>query len=391
MKQVLIFLWIGTTSLLTAQEGEQAPKKWLLGGYVKDLQSAFVVDNFFNPFAGKKIVIADNLLHNRLNAKWLPSEQFHFAAEARNRFFWGDQPAIPTNDFRAQLDAANDFFDLSAEWSDPAGAAAQVMLDRIYADWSAGKLEVRAGRQRINWGIATVWNPNDIFNAYNFADFDYEERPGSDALRIRYFTGIASGVEFAIKAADRWRETVAAGLLKLNRWGYDFQILGGYFQEEIVLGGGWAGNIEGAGWKGECSFFQPINDGTTSFAASMNIDYQFSNALYFNSGLLYNSNGATNGDLTNLFALELSAKNLYPFRYAIFAQGLYPVTPLFNAGMAIIYSPVSSHALFLNPTATYSIATNWDLDFVSQIIFNKKGKNYISPVQAGFLRIKRSF
>ena len=34
-----------------------------------------------------------------------------------------------------------------------------------------------------------VWNPNDLFNAFSFVDFDYEERPGSDALRIQKYTG----------------------------------------------------------------------------------------------------------------------------------------------------------------------------------------------------------
>lgn len=32
-----------------------------------------------------------------------------------------------------------------------------------------------------------AWNPNDWFNTYNYFDFDYEERPGTDAIRVRVY------------------------------------------------------------------------------------------------------------------------------------------------------------------------------------------------------------
>ena len=50
------------------------------------------------------------------------------------------------------------------------------------------------------------------------------------------------------------------------------------------------------------------------------------------------------------------------------------------------------HPLFLNPTVTYNLATNWDIDLVGQISFNReKGRGYVSPVQALFFRLKWSF
>ena len=48
---------------------------------------------------------------------------------------------------------------------------------------------LRIGRQRINWGVNLAWNPNDLFNAYSLIDFDYQERPGSDAIRFQYYMG----------------------------------------------------------------------------------------------------------------------------------------------------------------------------------------------------------
>ena len=61
----------------------------------------------------------------------------------------------------------------------------QTRRDCIY-DYRDNKINFRIGRQRINWGTTTIWNPNDIFNAYNFLDFDYEERPGMDGGKFQY-------------------------------------------------------------------------------------------------------------------------------------------------------------------------------------------------------------
>ncbi|NRA49802.1 MAG: hypothetical protein HRU12_11775, partial [Phaeodactylibacter sp.] len=84
-------------------------------------------------------------------------------------------------------------------------------------------------------------------------------------------------------------------------------------------------------------------------------------------------------------------RNLYPYRHAVFVQGGYPVTPLFNAGLAVIYSPVSANALFLNPTFTYSIQDNWDIDLIGQIAFDQEAEGYRSPLQSVFFRLKWSF
>ena len=363
----LIILFAVMQNPLFSQE--EKPKKYALSGYVKNLQSGYVIDNTLNPFAGKKLVISDNLLHHRLNFKWFLSKDFTVKADLRNRFFWGDQPQVPLIDFEEQLDMANDRFDLSLEWSDRSGVAAQAMVDRLYFEYVKNDWEIRLGRQRINWGISTLWNPNDIFNAYNFADFDYEERPGVDAARVKYYTGYSSSVEIAVNMFDSLGNATTAAKWNFNVKGYDFQLLGGIFQNELVFGGGWAGNLKGASLKGEFTFFNPIDTGKLSTATTFNIDYQFSNSLYANAGFLFNSNGSTSADLTQLLALQLSAKNLYPFRYTIFTQFGYPLNPLLNLGGALIYSPGKANAVFFTPTVTYSLRQNLDLDFVAQVLF----------------------
>lgn len=374
-------------SLMTLQLNSQTeePRNWSLNGYVKHLHSIIDID-------GLPSYLTDNLLHNRLNFKWYPSDEWTVIAETRNRIFYGD--FVRSTPMYANLVemANNDFLDMSFHWIDKPGWVMNSTLDRLYVQWNIGDFEARIGRQRINWGINTVWNPNDLFNAFAFTDFDYEERPGSDALRLKYYTGVAGSIEIAINAARSWSNRVVAALYKFNFKQYDFQLLTGVANRDLVLGGGWAGNIKTSGFKGEWTYFAPLeNEGSSSaFAFTTAFDHSFSSSLYLGVGYLYNSSGKTRGSLAELFNFELSAKNLYPFRHAIFFSGNYPLTPLMNAGLTFIYGPLASHPLFINPTWTISIAQNWDLDLVGQLAFSKE-VTFSSAVSAGFLRMKFSF
>ncbi len=393
-KWFIILIFLGVQ--ISAYSQEEKPKNWTLNGYIKNLESGLFFNEAFPDLTTLQLVdtfLQDNLLHNRLNFTWYPSSSLTLRADLRTRLFWGDLVRATPN-YAQQIDeASNDVLDLSVVMLDQNSFVMHSVLDRLYLEWVSDKWEVRLGRQRVNWGISAVWNPNDVFNAFSFTDFDYEERPGSDALRIKYYTGFASSIEIAAKAFENIDEAVIAGLWKFNRWNYDFQLLGGYVQGDLALGGGWAGNLKNAGFKGEFTYFLPTDNKTNrdpAFAATIGVDYSFSNSLYVNAGLLYNSEGTDKGSAGNLFNFELSARNLYPYRTAVFLQGAYPVSPLFNSGLAIIYSPVSAQALFVNPSLTYSIAQNWDLDLIGQIVFSKEDQ-YKSPVQAAFLRLKYSF
>lgn len=380
----LLALW-----LLLPAHGVISQSAFELKGYVKSLQSVAFIRV---PPLRESIMFNDHLLHHRLNVRYFPSENWTLAAELRNRAFFGDQVRTDPN-FLSRLNAAsNDFLTLSAGYKSDKGYALHSTFDRLFVDFASGNWEFRLGRQRINWGIGTTWNPNDIFNAYNFTDFDYEERPGSDALRIRRFLNSVSSVELAVGAAQNWESLTGALLLKMHTGTYDWQLLGGVAENHVVLGGGWAGNLGDASFKGELAGFIPLTTmGNNSLALTLGVDYTFDNQLYLNGGVLYNSLGSSGGSTAaDLFSVQLSARNLYPFKYAVLTQVMYPVSPLLNTGLLVVYSPGRAHALFLNPSLTYSIAENWDLDLVFQI-FLQKEDIYRSAVQAGYLRTKWSF
>ncbi len=393
MKRLLWF-FLAALSFLNV-DAQDEPSKWEINGYLKQMQTyLFFNDSYFDlrQFKTVDTFLLDNFIHNRVNFRYYASDKLTIRADVRTRLFYGDLVRQQTPNFDAQVDNVNnDYFDLSLILFESNSAVLHTMLDRLYLEYISGTWEIRLGRQRINWGINTVWNPNDIFNAFDFTDFDYEERPGSDALRIRKYLGFASSVELAVKAFDRIEEAVIAGMWKFNTGEYDYQILAGYVREDLALGAGWAGNIGNAGFKGELTYFFPLTDeNEEAFAATFAVDYQFSNSLYLNVGYLYNGQGQPDANIVELFDFELSAKNLYPYRHAAFVSGQYPITPLWNSGLTVIYSPGQANSVFLNPTIAYSLKTNWDIDLTGQVsFFNNNG--YTSPLQAFFLRTKWSF
>ena len=286
----------------------------------------------------------------------------------------------------------NDYFDLTAMPVNNDGLVIHTMIDRLYFEWNKDDWEITVGRQRINWGVNLAWNPNDLFNSYSFFDFDYEERPGSDALRIKKYTGFASEFEFTIKAADSFEELTTAFKYQFNKWNYDIQFLGGVMKNNLALGTGWAGNIKTTGLKGEVTYLHHLETSEHGLLASVSADYSFPSSLYLNGSVMFNTFGTAN---PNFFIINTSSyldiRSISPFTWSTFIQGSYPVHPLVNVGLSNILFP-SDGSLFINPYVTWSVKQNLDLDLIGQLFFgdNLNGE-YDALSKLVYLRVKWSY
>ena len=366
---------------------DEKPLKTDFNGYVKYMQAWDVTH-------GLDSVLDNHLLHNRLNFSWFPKEEWTLRVEMRNRIFIGDYVRrIPF--YGEFVDVYNDQFDMSVWVVNNNSIKMLSEIDRAYVQYVKDSWEFTAGRQRINWGINTVWNPNDIFNAYSFFDFDYEERPGSDAVNVTYYYSFASSISFASKITDNPEDYTGAMLWKFNKSGYDFQLLSGVMQNNAVIGTGWAGNIRTAGFKGEASYFHGLESGiNNSFVGSISGDYVYGKT-YFLLSYFYNSAGVKEPDATANLALvsaikPLNAKNLLPFPHAIITQVSSQLNPLLNASLAVMYFPDVEGAYF-GPSLSYSASDNISVDLISQI-FTIGDDNIFNPTSSQvFLRGKWSF
>lgn len=387
--------WIRTIWLLLflipaifsfSQEEEIKQPKIELHGYLKDLQGV----SFKNRIDSLNSI---NILHNRLNFKFNFSQRLSARLEIRNRIFWGDQlKQIP--DIGKTINQYNGLVNLSLLWVNKSTFVAQSVVDRLLLQYQTDKWDIKLGRQRINWGVNTIWNPNDIFNAYNFLDFDYEERPGNDALRVQHFLKNNSTLEFAYKPGKHKNETIAGLLYKFNKKKYDWQLLSGVFNHDLVFGGGWAGNIKKAGFKGELSYFHPKkNFFDTSGVISFSIlaDQTFKNDWYFSVAALFNSYpSGFQGLNRSIYTNNLSAKELFPYRYTFYTGVMKAITPITSFNFSIIYSP-DKNTLILFPNYTWNAAKDLDLDITVQSFFAKENNRYKTQGTAIFIRGKWSF
>ena len=359
-----------------------------MNGYVKTLHG--IIGSEFLP--GNQYLL-DNLIHNRLNFE-LTFEPLIFRASVRSRIFWGGQVGLAPNFAETIERGNNDQFDLSLHLAKGKDWLVNTYLDRLNLQYAINNWEVTIGRQRINWGIHTFWNPMDLFNAYNFIDFDYEERPGSDAVNLTCYQGYSGQVDLAVKYFDHWSEAILAGRYKFNLGTYDLQTVLGYYQEDVVLGLGWAGNIGNGGFKGELTYFRPLEkdreDEGSTFVASIGGDYVFSNGLYSGMGLLFNEAGVSQGLLSGLFLFELSPRNLYPFKWSGYTTWQYPIGDLSNAMLTIIYSPVQTHPTFVMTSLGFSVAENWDADLTTQLAL-EEFIDYKITSWVTYFRMKWSF
>lgn len=389
---------------------ELAPAKWEFKGYIKEMATITFDPDSLSRLLLDKNGYVDNLVHNRIMVKWYPNDNLTLYFDVRNRWIVGDQPDLVNRThqlvpnlvetYGSYVDTNNDFLDLSYMPYDKKRSVIHSMIDRAYIEWTKGSWEVSLGRQRINWGTNLAWNPNDLFNAYNFFDFDYEERPGSDALRVVYYSGFASSIEFAAKAAKENRDIVAALLWKINRWNYDFQFLGGVAQNDLTFGTGWAGNLGTAGFKGEFTYFNPLTEDNFGrkydqmLIGSTTIDYSFPNSFYINGAVLYNSEGAKDTDFSaNILAFStepFTVRDLSPFKWTTFVQTAYTFHPLINGGISIMGYP-GGKALYLNPYFTFSVAQSIDLDLVGQLFYDQQGDSFEAISKQLFIRTKWSF
>jgi hypothetical protein len=382
----LLLLLFFIPVFLTAQDSVKV-NKVTLNGYVKDMQS-FIFKDFNSAW------INSNMINNRLNFKWFISSKFTASLELANRFLYGTMlNRFPSYSETFEYD--NGVVRLLENWFKGKKYLFNTSVDRFWLQYSNSKLQITGGRQRINWGQNLVWNPNDIFNNYSYFDFDYEEKPGSDAVRMQYFLNPTSVVEFAVKL-NKQKETTLAALYRFNRWNYDVQFIAGMVDDaDFMVGTGWSGQIADGGFTGEASYFRPLShfmDHKGAFLVSAGYNYTFRNSLFLQTEVLYNGNKNSKDmfSIDQLTSTNLSAKNLFLPDFSLFCSASYPVTPLINCSLVAIGNP-QGKLVFIIPTVKFSLSNNLELSFIGQLLRYTEQDMFRQNLNFVYVRIKQSF
>tara|TARA_Y100001960_G_scaffold245373_1_gene260072 strand:- start:161 stop:1306 length:1146 start_codon:yes stop_codon:yes gene_type:complete len=371
--RLLIFFLIFINSLEGFSQNSKA--SFNINGYVKYLP-AYMDYSFFDSEI-------NNLIHNRINMRGYFSESFSMGLEVRNRILFGDIPVI-------QSDLG--LVDMSYFVIENSNFVFHSMIDRLWLKYQKDKIEINVGRQRVNWGINTIWNSNDLFNAYNFIDFDYVERPGSDVVRFQYTGDNLSSFELVFMPSKE-KGSVIAGIYKINSFGYDFQFLSANYYNDVAIGTGWAGNISKTGFKGELTYFIGKEGGKNSLSLSSSIDYSFKNGYYLLGSYLYNSNGFSESNslsLINITSNVLSPKNLMPSKHTYLIQSSKSISPPINASLTLLYGQ-GIKFLYISPNISYDINSRLDASLISQFFYLDNFGDFKNILKGFYLQVKYSF
>lgn len=399
------------------------PSKFRFSGFLEYLNNTWIPEGEIAQSLGINEWQMQGGIYNRFNFWYEPIANLEFYVGMRNNFVFGPMVTTYTDLFNLAGISYSDlvtydpgYMDLTFTIADSKSYIFYTNFDRANVKWTLDKFELTVGRQRINWGQNFIWNPNDIFNAYNFFDFNYLERPGSDAVLMELFTGDFSSVQLAgklsyIQVAEDTSALILNDELKLtaaamycfNKWNYDFQVFGGMMETDITAGFGWAGSIAGAGFTGEVSWFRDMEkfaDTSGAVVASIGANYTFKNSIFINFSAIYNSAGAIDsvnaigtgflGSFSNIFSSSLNAKNLTRARLDLFGQISYPATPLINLDLACIFNPYDLSG-FVGPTVNFSLSDNISLGVVGQLFWGQTFTEYGDIGQMFFIDLKWSF
>jgi len=361
-------------------------------GYVK-----YLFSNSKYPNASERY--SDHLIHARLNTRWYPSSSLTGTLELRFRAYYGETVENTPN-FLDMIKTKFDFADLGKVIWNEKSSVGYLEIDRLWFDWVKNDFEATIGRQRIAWGTSWVWNPIDIFNPLSILDFDYEERPAVDALRMQYYTGAVSKVEFAFAPAKNKKDIIAAGLVSVNKWNYDFNFIGGVKKERWLAGAGWVGDIEGAGFRGELLVSKgkevslPFSNNTFGtddpiYSFVLSGDYTFPNSFYIHTEVLHNNIGVE--DQTLLYqqqALDLGL--LTAARWSLYQEFAYDITPLMRGTIFGLFNP-DDKSFVIVPSVSYSVVTNLDLLLLGMFFDGNPITEFGDYGSTLFIRLKYSF
>jgi hypothetical protein len=263
-------------------------------------------------------------------------------------------------------------------------------IDRLYLDqdFTFGSLVI--GRQRISWGTGRVWNPTDIFNPINPANFGKIEKDGADAASMKFFLGQLTDVQLVYNPEYHFDSSNYAARLRTNVLGYDLAVLAGSVDKHTITGGDFAGNVWTAGIRGEALLsHDPAKTSGYYVRWILGMDYQFNDKLYGMFEYYHNGQGAldeSDYDLTGLYTGTI----LNLARDYLAVSGSYQLTPLITV-MLSSNSNFNDGSGYLAGTVGYSASNNASLSLGSLFTYGTQLSEYWYYPRAYYLKIDAYF
>jgi len=231
-------------------------------------------------------------------------------------------------------------------------------LYRGTVKYRGDNVDVRVGRQQINWATALIWNPLDLFNPLSPLQLERDERTGVDAVLLDISTQDLSRWSFVYAPMRDASDASGAVRFKSNAYALDWSIMTGKFANENKLGLGLASQVGMVGLRSEIVF----SDSDTRQRYS---EWVVSADYTTLSGTSFLIEGYFNGDGESTpanydFNLLISGKKFGLARRYLGAKVEKDLTQLMTLALYAI-SNLDDHSYFLFPSASYAVPGFEDL------------------------------
>ena len=368
-----------------AQE-DQYPE-YIFDGYIYDMVSYQKMPDAISAFGLTEFAGEDDFWMNLTRARFTPELKFstdsritmHYEIDALWTKF-----ALP---FFTGTDKTNrQAIDLSWTPVNEDKVMVRHYIDMLYYKHMFDFGEIKFGRQVISWGQGRIWQPTDLFNPINPANFSKIERDGADAVSFKYYLGLFSDIEFVFNFRERWDRANFGARYRTNTGEYDISAMGGYFDDKIIIGCDFAGNLWDAGVRGEAIFAMHKDDIDSNYVrAILGIDHQITEDLY---GMLeYQYNGEGTSDKTQYlqyFQRVLNGEMQNVGKNYIAASANYKFHPLISGTLTSITN-INDGSGFAGIDLAYNILQNLNLGVGAYYFFGDKLDEYWYYSSAAFI------
>lgn len=362
-RSTILFILLIPFSVVFAQP------EWEFSGYITDLP--VYSDNIeFGIFRSDAQIANISRLRLRPTAYFGQNARLAMEYEISGLYHQQNQLFTTSSD-----KTARQFFDWRWQPVNEENVTISHFIDRLYwrQDFGFGNLTV--GRQRVAWGSGRIWNPTDLFNPINPAAFDKIEKDGADLLTAQIYLGNFTDLTVVHNPQKSLRKNNAAAKFRTNYQTYDISILGGYFDERIIFGGDFAGNLLTAGLRGEWIFSAQNDDFSNHFVKYIvGIDYQFSRRIYSLLEYQFNGEGATSFTEYD-FAGLANGRLINLNRNYLFSQTMIQLHDLVSSGIGW-NGNLNDGSGFFALTVSYNYRANLDLQCGGQLYYGRTFSEY---------------
>lgn len=357
-----------------------------LKGHVKQ------VNNLFIPYPDTLIWFTDQTLEGRIELKWDAFDWLRIESHARNRFIYGDfVERIPN--YHKLIGNNRGLVDLSFLWTKGQSFIGHTEFDRLFARVNLKSAELTIGRQRINWGIDLVWNPNDIFNTFSYLNLEYPERPGTDAVNLKVYTGSLSFFDFVYQPRKATDSSAYGVRYRTNVFHTDFQVMLAHMAGYNVLGGGISSELAQFAIRSELTYFHAEENNTKGgLVATLSVDRSFGSNSFVQVGALLNTFGGS-GNYQPISLIEPRAKSpmmLSRGKINLFVGLSSTIGSLYTPSISMLANPADGSAAII-PSIGYSASDNILLSVTAMLLTGKSTKEYANVGQLVYFKVQWNF